>query len=131
VTTEREVSALPDGVSSPVELEGRWTILHTLARHEKAVVGILAEAGVGFYLPMNRIVRRDDSGKRRENLLPLFPCYVFIRCEPVTAYDVLAVCRKHLCGEPIRVSDQGGLTRDLSSVCPRSPPVKWSSGRSW
>jgi transcription antitermination factor NusG len=81
------------------------------------VAEILRDAGVGYYLPLNAVVYRDACGKRRTKRVPLFPGYVFIRCEPVTAYDVLAVCRKHLCGEPIRVSDQGGLTRDLSSVC--------------
>lgn len=118
VTTERsEVSALPDGVLSPADLPGRWTILHTLSRHEKAVAEILRDAGVGYYLPLNTVAYRDACDKRRTKRLPLFPCYVFLRCEPVIAYDVLAVCRKHLCGEPIRVSDQGGLTRDLSNVC--------------
>ncbi len=59
--------------------ERHWYALHTRARHEKAVERRLHDQGMETFLPTTMEVHRwSDRQKKVE--VPLFTCYVFIRC---------------------------------------------------
>ncbi|MGO9269580.1 MAG: UpxY family transcription antiterminator, partial [Terriglobia bacterium] len=68
------------GISQWVSQEElRWYALHTRARHEKAVERRLRDQGMETFLPTAVEVHRwSDRQKKVE--VPLFTCYVFIRC---------------------------------------------------
>ena len=58
--------------------EGRWWVVHTLARHEKALARDLERKAIDYYLPLARVERR--WGRRRAQIqIPLFPGYLFMR----------------------------------------------------
>ena len=58
--------------------EGRWWVVHTRARQEKALARDLGRQSISFYLPLARVERR--WGRRRTQIqIPLFPGYLFMR----------------------------------------------------
>jgi transcription antitermination factor NusG len=59
--------------------ELRWYALHTRARHEKAVERRLRDQGMETFLPTRIQVHRWSDRKKKVEL-PLFSCYVFVRC---------------------------------------------------
>jgi len=59
--------------------EVRWYALHTRARHEKVVENRLREYGMEPYLPTVQEVHRWSDRKKKVEV-PLFSCYVFLRC---------------------------------------------------
>ena len=59
--------------------ELRWYALHTRARHEKAVQQRLRDQGMETFLPTAVEVHRWSDRKKKVEV-PLFSCYVFIRC---------------------------------------------------
>jgi transcription termination/antitermination protein NusG len=67
--------SIPD--TSPEEL--RWYALHTRARHEKAIERRLRDQGMEAYVPTTMEVHRWSDRKKRVEV-PLFSCYVFLRC---------------------------------------------------
>src|SRR5271154_263999 len=69
------------GSSSPFfsQDELRWYALHTRARHEKAVERRLREQGMETFLPTTIQVHRWSDRKKKVEV-PLFSCYVFLRC---------------------------------------------------
>jgi len=58
----------------------RWYALHTRSRHERVVVHRLHEHGLETYLPLVQEVHRWSDRKKKVEV-PLFSCYVFLRCE--------------------------------------------------
>jgi len=72
-----EVSSGPNPWVSPEEL--RWYALHTRARHEKAVERRLRDQGMETFLPTTMEVHRWSDRKKKVEV-PLFSCYVFVRC---------------------------------------------------
>lgn len=54
-----------------------WMAAYTKPRQEKALAWDLRHLGVSYFLPM---VQRETSsgGRRRRNLYPLFPSYIFL-----------------------------------------------------
>jgi transcription termination/antitermination protein NusG len=56
-----------------------WYALHTRSRHEKMVVHRLRECGLETYLPTMKEVHRWSDRKKKVEV-PLFSCYVFLRC---------------------------------------------------
>jgi transcription antitermination factor NusG len=67
----------------------RWYALHTRARHERVIEKRLREQGMGTFVPITTEVHRwSDRQKKVE--VPLFSCYVFIRCA-LTAEDRMRV----------------------------------------
>jgi transcription antitermination factor NusG len=57
----------------------RWYALHTRARHEKTVERRLRDQGMETFLPVTAEMHRwSDRTKKVE--VPLFSCYVFVRC---------------------------------------------------
>jgi len=57
-----------------------WYALHTRSRHERVVAQRLRECGLETYLPMVQEVHRWSDRKKKVEV-PLFSCYVFLRCE--------------------------------------------------
>jgi transcription antitermination factor NusG len=62
---------------SPEEL--RWYALHTRARHEKAIERRLQDQGMETFVPTTMEVHRWSDRKKKVEV-PLFSCYVFVRC---------------------------------------------------
>src|SRR5258708_31878665 len=63
----------------PAAEELRWYALHTRARHERAVEHRLREQGMEAFLPTVRETHRWSDRKKTVEV-PLFSCYVFVRC---------------------------------------------------
>jgi len=59
--------------------ELRWYALHTRARHERVVEHRLREQGMETFLPTLRETHRWSDRKKIVDV-PLFSCYVFVRC---------------------------------------------------
>jgi transcription antitermination factor NusG len=57
----------------------RWYALHTRSRHERTVAHRLREFGMETYLPTVQEVHRWSDRKKKVEV-PLFSCYVFLRC---------------------------------------------------
>jgi len=68
-----------------------WYALHTRARHEKTVERRLKDEGMETFVPTALEVHRWSDRKKRVEV-PLFSCYVFIRCA-LTAKDRSRVYR--------------------------------------
>ena len=66
---------IPDAASD----ELRWYALHTRARHEKAIERRLRDQGMEAYVPTTMEVHRWSDRKKKVEV-PLFSCYVFLRC---------------------------------------------------
>jgi len=72
-----EVGSQPSQLVSQQEL--RWYALHTRARHEKAIERRLRDQGLETFVPTAMEVHR-WSDRTQKVEVPLFSCYVFIRC---------------------------------------------------
>jgi transcription antitermination factor NusG len=59
------------------EAEGRWWVLHTRPRSEKALARKFMAGSVPFFLPLYH-KRWRSGGQRFSSYLPLFPGYVFL-----------------------------------------------------
>jgi len=59
--------------------ELRWYALHTRARHEKAIERRLRDQGMETFVPTSMEVHRWSDRKKKVEV-PLFSCYVFVRC---------------------------------------------------
>jgi transcription antitermination factor NusG len=58
----------------------RWYALHTRARHEKAVEKRLRDQGMETFVPTTVELHKWSDRKKKVEV-PLFSCYVFVRCE--------------------------------------------------
>ena len=63
----------------PVIQEVSWYALHTRARHERVVEHRLREQGMETFLPTVKEIHRWSDRKKAVEV-PLFSCYVFVRC---------------------------------------------------
>ena len=72
-----EVAVMP--VPSSATGEARWYALHTRSRHERVVEHRLREQGMETFLPTVRETHR-WSDRKKVVEVPLFSCYVFVRC---------------------------------------------------
>jgi len=72
-----EMSNQPNPFVSQGDL--RWYALHTRARHEKAIERRLREQGMETFMPTTMEVHRWSDRKKKVEV-PLFNCYVFLRC---------------------------------------------------
>lgn len=132
VATEQHIDINPiDAMQSACA--GRWIVLHTRSRQEKAVARDLTAIGAACYLPLTSSVRY--YGKRKARVeLPLFPGYVFLYGQRDQAY--LADRLGRLVGL-IDVPDQDAIAGDLRQIaaalradgelkaCPTIPLGTW------
>jgi len=71
---------MDDGMSAAAEQEAlHWYALHTKARHEKTVERRLRDQGMEIFLPTT-IEVHGWSDRKKKVEVPLFNCYVFVRC---------------------------------------------------
>lgn len=63
----------------PESAESCWYALHTRSRHERVVEHRLREQGMETFLPTIRETHR-WSDRKKVVEVPLFSCYVFVRC---------------------------------------------------
>ncbi len=91
---------------------GRWMVLHTKSRQEKAVARHLGAKGVPFFMPLvdrTRLIR----GRKMRAQLPLFPGYLFMygeRDDGFTAISTKRVCRV------IEVQNQSRFVEEISQI---------------
>ncbi len=109
----RVVQGPPLAGVCPVDaLVGDWWLVHTKARHEKALADDLARRNIGCYLPLMQLERR-HGGRRVRVEMPLFPSYLFLCGGDEERYVTLMT---HRAAKVIRVVDQERLKRELRDV---------------
>lgn len=91
---------------------GKWWVLHTRARNEKAVAAALGRLGVQCFLPLVRYGRTYGGRVRRVDI-PLFPGYVFL-CGGADAR--LAALQTNRVANVLEVADQDRLKADLRQI---------------
>lgn len=78
--------------ASPAEIAARWTVAYCKPRQEKALAWDLVRKQVTYFLPM--VLRETSSGgRRRRNLYPLFPSYIFLAGDEAERLAVLKTDR--------------------------------------
>jgi transcription antitermination factor NusG len=98
---------------TPVDrLVGRWWLVRTKSRMEKALATELDRLNIGFYLPLLN-TRRCYGGRRSEVRLPLFPGYLFLCGDEEARYATLTT---HRAAQIIEVTDQERLKRELRQI---------------
>ena len=93
-------------------LEGRWWVLHTKARNEKAVAADLEKMRINHFLPLVEC-RRTYNGRAQSVKIPLFPGYVFL-CGG--SDDRLKALRTNRVARVLEVGDQERLKSDLRHI---------------
>jgi transcriptional antiterminator RfaH len=91
---------------------GKWWVLHTKPRNEKALAGELGRLDITCFLPLVHY-RRTYGGRVKPVDLPLFPSYVFL-CG--TEEDRLAALRTNRIAHVLEVADQERLRHDLGHI---------------
>ncbi len=79
LSTLNQVLNSGDGLNVSCGEEMHWYALHTRSRHERVVEHRLREFGMETYLPITQEVHRWSDRKKKVEV-PLFSCYVFLRC---------------------------------------------------
>jgi transcription antitermination factor NusG len=103
---------LAPNVPASIIIPGRWFVLHTKSRQEKAVAETLQQLGVRYVLPLVR--RNSYYGRRKVEVdLPLFPSYVFMHGEQDQAYEI---DRTKRIARIIPVVDSRTLERELKDL---------------
>lgn len=100
---------LSDSIS---DYEGRWWVVHTKSRNEKALAHDLIRRKFSYFLPMSWKVQR-KSRRTLRSLLPLFGGYLFFcgRDE-----DRTELMRTDRVANLIEVKDQERLVRELVQI---------------
>ena len=97
---------------SVFEAAGRWWLVHTKPRNEKALSEDMQRMGVPHFLPLARVPRR-YGGARSFVQLPLFPSYLFLRGDEEHRHATLST---HRVVSVQRVVDQEQLQRELVNL---------------
>ena len=96
----------------PDQFRGRWWLVHTKPRNEKALAENLRRLGIGHFLPLAQFKSR--QGRRSIAVeVPLFSGYLFLCGEEEERYATLDTRRAV---NVIRVADQEGLRAELASI---------------
>ncbi len=110
--TVDEADGVVENVSPIEQLVGRWWVLHTKARNEKALAADLKEKHIGHFLPLVRTQRK--YGRRSVEVeLPLFTGYMFLCGEENDRYEALTTKRV---AKVLNVGDQERLRSDLIQI---------------
>lgn len=95
------------------DVDGRWWLLHTKPRNEKALASDLCDIGIDCFLPMLRQSRK--YGRRRVEIdIPLFSGYVFASC--VSENDRYRVLATKRIASIINIADQERIKKELEQV---------------
>jgi transcriptional antiterminator RfaH len=92
--------------------EGRWWVLHTRPRTEKALARSFLHRGINFFLPLQKREFR-NRGRALTSYLPLFPGYVFLHGEGPQRLQALET---NMVARALPVPDQQQLHTDLTRV---------------
>ena len=131
----KERDLFPEDLLEGSAAEGgeSWFVFYTLARREKDLMRKLAAAGIPFYGPMIRRRLRSPGGRTRSSFVPLFPGYVFSRCDDEQRRAALAtntIARWIPVGEPrMLVDDLRAIKRLVDSERPLSPEARLEPGQ--
>jgi transcription antitermination factor NusG len=101
-----------DSFASIMQVPGKWHLLHTKSRQEKAVSETLTSKGIAHYLALVQVARTYGGRKVSVNL-PLFPGYLFLRG---SLDDLYAADRTKRIANIIPVLDQDKLTWELHNL---------------
>lgn len=111
-----ERRTFPDHLFSDQEYvasrNGRWWVLHTRARMEKALARQLRAQEIPFYLPLYEQTWK-TGGRKRTSYLPLFSGYVFLHGDEDAR---LVALETNLLCSTIAVTDQKRLYDELRRV---------------
>jgi len=69
-------------------LDNAWYAIYTRHQHEKVISQMLSNKGFEVFLPLYRATRRWKD-RAKQLLLPLFPCYLFLRGEVERRLDII------------------------------------------
>jgi transcriptional antiterminator RfaH len=104
-----DLLTVPAAESSPAR---PWWVLHTRPRTEKALARRLLQRGTSFFLPLHKHQWR-NRGRIHCSYVPLFPGYVFMQGERMSAFRTLET---NMIARILTVEDQGQLHGDLTRV---------------
>lgn len=110
-----ETFVYPDGLLADPLLppsHGRWWVLHTRPRAEKALARRFAKRGLPFYLPLHQRALR-HAGRVRQSHLPLFPGYLFLFGDGDACHAAIVT---NQVARVIAVEDQALLHADLARI---------------
>jgi transcription termination/antitermination protein NusG len=106
----------PDGLLTDpdalADRRGRWWVVHTKARGEKALARHLFGRSVSYYLPLHRNTWK-NNGRTFTSHLPLFPGYVFVYGDED---DRVAALESNQVSRLLPVTDQDRMVSDLRRV---------------
>jgi transcription antitermination factor NusG len=109
-----EVESLPCGIASPADLPGRWLVAQVRGGYERRIAGTLEDAGVGFYLPMEEVYKKNGGGNRCLVKRLVFRSYVFACCRHEDdCYELVA---RDGVIKLIQVTDQSRFVREISAI---------------
>jgi len=94
------------------EFTGKWWVVHTKSRNEKALAWQMQRANVSYFLPMTKKVSK-NKGRTIRSLLPLFTGYLFF-CG--SEDDRLTVLQTNRVANLIEVKEQDRFLKDLSPI---------------
>lgn len=94
------------------ESPGRWWVLHTRPRAEKALARRFLGRNLPFFLPLYQRTWR-SNGRQFRSHMPLFPGYIFLHGDEMVR---LAALETNQIAHVIPVEDQGRLHLDLARV---------------
>lgn len=90
---------------------GRWWVLHTRARHEKAVATTLERSRIPYFLPLIETRRRRRL--RGSAQVPLFPGYLFLRGE---AQECDVAWQTNRVANILRVEQQAQFESEIAQI---------------
>lgn len=94
------------------EVRGNWFVLHSRTNQERRLASSLHDMDVPFYLPLSRRVVYAGA-KRRVEWKPLFPNYLFVRCDLDQVYQA---DRTKKVSHVLPVNDQVQLETELRDL---------------
>lgn len=74
--------------STPAEREHSWYAIYAKHQHERTAADLLVRKGFEILLPQYRSVHRWKD-RNKTVLLPLFPCYLFVRTDLSRKLEIL------------------------------------------
>lgn len=109
-----DAGAPTSGIDTSVidTMAGRWWVLHTRARNEKALAADLDRLRVQYFLPLVER-RRTYGGRVVQVSIPLFPGYLFLCGDEE---DRLGALKTNRLANVLEVVDQDRLKDDLRHI---------------
>lgn len=106
--------AITPGFDSINNIVGRWYVVHTRSRFEKALAKDLISLNISYYLPM-KLKTYVSSGKKRRFMLPVFTSYIFV-CLQNPDTDKEKIYRTNRATAVMNVADQERFIAELNAI---------------